>query len=423
MKIFCCLLFLLAFPIFTVPSIANGGTPKEYGAKKIKQSADRAKLTTGNNATTPRIPSNKSANSPENQIHNLDLPETTTISPVEKALASAHNSEIVRLSREGRNLESLVLFQQLDPSLQQIATKLVAAKCAWALGLVDLARDIWNELERLEQLTDQERTQLFLSHSIMEFQEREYSRATELAKLALNQATAISTSANDLSELKAQAWLVLGDASARTGRLAECRDYYSKAIELGSRNTANEARYNLGRLLFELGDRVKSKEIIQNISLDYHNAAEAIELLEDLEMADRDYIAAEKWSSEGLRNFQPYFQEDVRRYKRITILASLRKFEELEKELTQLKENYSDENTYYILGRALAVKESLLAYLDPTSDPQTRKEELIPALTSALIIANSPEKVAPQTPVLTKTEVSATDKRKRARIKNKGKNG
>lgn len=289
-------------------------------------------------------------------------------------VVAAQNSEISRLFREGRHLEALVAFEELNSETRQLATQLVAAKSAWALGLIEFARNIWNGLEKENKLNGESLVRVLLSHAIMEFQEHEYARATELAEKAIAEIDMESSSDEQIGNLKGHCWLVIADSYARSAKFGDARLYYEKAITFGNRNTAYEARLQLGRILLDLGDRTKAREALQGIGLDFYNAAEAIELLEDLELEEKNYVLAEKWSSEGLRKFMPYFHDDVRTYKRIVILNHLNRREDAQNELESLKAQYSEDNAYYIMGRALLAKDMLLSYFDPVLELSMRRE-------------------------------------------------
>ncbi len=352
------------------------------------------------------------------------VPNPSKPSAIERTLASAQNTEVTRLSREGRHLESLVIFQQIEPSLRQLATQLVAAKSAWALGLVSYARELWNELELQDKPSGEERARFLLSHAVMEFQEREYSRATELAEKAITEMEGDAATSSQFGDLKAQCWLVIAESYSRLAKLGDAREFYEKAIAAGARDTANEARLQFARVMLEMGDRSKARETLQGIGLDFHGAAEAIEVLEDLELADKNYLAAEKWSSEGLRRFMPYFHDDVRIYKRVVILNNLNRRKDAEKELASLKEQYAEDNAYYIMGRALLAKENLLSYFDPVFEQSLRKELVREPLITPLGADLASRTDLPKETVIKASKVKGTTaKSTRTRLKKGKKNG
>ena len=108
------------------------------------------------------------------QVAASDLPELTK---------GSHNrmETISDLSRAGKHFEAIVKLITATEELN-LSDKLAAAKSAWALGLVQRARALWDEALANKDFQDDERARASLGRAIIELQESNFEAARAISE-------------------------------------------------------------------------------------------------------------------------------------------------------------------------------------------------------------------------------------------------
>jgi tetratricopeptide (TPR) repeat protein len=264
--------------------------------------------------------------------------------------SGADVEQIAELGRRGMHYDALKQF--LDSGgASTIADKLILAQSAWALGLVDTAREIWDEVFANPEFTGTERSRSILARAIMELQEGEYERARAYAERAANDL--------DASELRAQFWLVIAEALKEQGALSLSEGYYKKAIEEGSASVKNEASYLLGECQFRLGRLREARFSFAGIETSSEHTPRALRRLAEIDSAQRNYEGVLTWIEEGRANYPSEFRDGWSAYTSVSALLQLGRSDKAKAEVEQFRVQHSEDSPWFSL--AVAALEATLA--------------------------------------------------------------
>lgn len=266
----------------------------------------------------------------------------------QRAMLSAEHvplpgESVAERSAQGNHFEALValLQSEKEPSL---ADKLAGARSAWALGLIDRARSLWEEVFALNSFRDQERYRAMLARGIMELQERHFEEARSLAEQAASQIGP--------SEIRAQLWLLIAEALKEQHAMSVAERYYQRAIEEGSRDIKNEARFLLGECQLQLGMMNEARYSYTGVESDSTFTVQSLHRLVQIDLQQRNYEGVLTWVSEGRENFPTEFREGEMSYAQISALTELGRIPDAERELSEFKARASDENPWRTLADA-----------------------------------------------------------------------
>jgi hypothetical protein len=160
-------------------------------------------------------------------------------------------------------------------------TRIKAARSAWALGLVNLARMEWERALDDDKLSSQERTQEILAQAILELQEGKYKLVREIS---------LGTSEflnND--SLKAQFNLLIGESYRLENKCDLAKEYYEEAINLFEDKNQDEAQFMLGECLFRLKEIEQARVAFLKISPKSQFSEKTIKRLIEIENIKENY--------------------------------------------------------------------------------------------------------------------------------------
>lgn len=258
-------------------------------------------------------------------------------------VSSVAASEIVELSREGRHFEAVV--QSMDTGhLPTVSDKLAAAKSAWALGLVDVARSYWDDALAHRDFRDSERSRAVLARAIMELQEGNHEEARAFAE-----AEAMRLSPSDL---RAQFWLLIAEALKGQGANSLSEQYYKRALEEGGKETADEASYLLGECQYALGLVNDSRYSFASIETRSKFTAEALRRLAEIDLAQRNFNGVLVWVEEARDGYPSDFNDGWTSYAKVTALIETNELEQARKELERYLTKNSDKDNWFALAQA-----------------------------------------------------------------------
>ncbi|MFN8388988.1 MAG: hypothetical protein U0136_01710 [Bdellovibrionota bacterium] len=273
-----------------------------------------------------------------------------TVAPVQVSTES-----IADLSRSGKHFEALTRYVQ-NPQNLGTAEKLAAAKSAWALGLVDRARALFDEVLANKDFRDDERARASLARSIVELQESNFEEARAIAERA--------GAKLESSDLRAQFWLVIAEALKEQNALSIAETYYQKAVKDGGREVQNEARYLLGECQLKLGMINESRYSFAAVEAGSPYTLQALRKLVEIDLTQRNYEGVVTWSDEGRESYPSDFRDGWLSYALISALVELGRPQDAEKELKDLKTQQSENNPWYALSQA-ALEAKLVSELYP----------------------------------------------------------
>ena len=250
---------------------------------------------------------------------------------------------IEELARRGKYYEAIVrLFEEED--LSTPAEKLAAAKAAWALGLVDTARELWDEVFAQRNFRDLERSRAMLARSILELQESKYEAARSFAEAAAQELSA--------SDLRAQFWLVIAEGLKEQGALSLAEGYYKKAAEEGNKKIANEALFLLGECEFKLGLISEARYAFAGIDTSTAYTAAALKRLAEIDLSQRNYEGVVTWVEEGRDSYPSEFEDGWTTYALSTSLLELGRTDEAQSEVNTFGVKHTEQDAWFLLARA-----------------------------------------------------------------------
>ncbi len=250
---------------------------------------------------------------------------------------------IAELSRRGKHYEAMKAFVRVGEA-GTLADKLMLARSAWALGLVDTAREVWDEVLANAEFTGTERARAILGRSILELQEGHYERARAYAErgaLDVNR-----------SELRAQFWLVIAEALKEQGALSLSEGYYKRAIEEGGVSVQNEANFLLGECQFRLGRLTDARYSFAGIETSSLHTPKALRRLAEIDSQQKNYEGVLTWIEEGRTNYPSEFRDGWSIYSKVTALLALGRTRQAKREVEQFRVQHSADSPWFVLAAA-----------------------------------------------------------------------
>ena len=262
----------------------------------------------------------------------------------ETATTALYVESVAQLNKRGKHIEAIAAFKKTEDSKRSLADKIAAAQSAWALGLVDMAREQWNEILANQDFKGTERTRTILALAMLELQERRYDKARALAEKALPEL--------DKSDLKAQFLIVIGEALSEQGAHSKAEQYYREAAEIGNDVIRSEAKYFIGENQFALGRLEQARQSFSEVETASDYAPRALQRLVKIDLAQGKYDGVLTWIKEGREEFSLQFEDPWIRYAQIIALAETNQIEKATEELAAFKARYSDQDSWYTLASA-----------------------------------------------------------------------
>jgi tetratricopeptide (TPR) repeat protein len=274
---------------------------------------------------------------------------------VDSQLSGSSLESIADLSRRGKHFEALAKYCTAE-NQASFADKLAAAKSAWALGLVQRARALWDEVLANADFQGEERTRTSLARAIVELQESDFEEARAIAERA---AAKLSS-----SDLRAQFWLVIAEALKEQNAMSLAEGYYTKALNDGGKAVQNEARYLLGECQLKLGMINDARYSFAGVEAGSHYTVQALRKLIEIDLSQRNYDGVLTWAEEGRESYPTDFRDGWLSYAMISSLVELGRADDAQKELHELKVRLSENSPWYTLSSA-AVEAKLVGEMYP----------------------------------------------------------
>ena len=278
---------------------------------------------------------------------------------------------VTALSRRGKHLEAIAQYRNLAEDQITLAEKIAAAHSAWAAGIIDLSRDLWNGILAQREFKGIERQRAVLSLAILELQENNPERARFLAEQSLSEV--------QTSDLKTQFLLLIGESLTEQGAHSKAENYYQEAVTTSNDVIRSEAKFLYGKNQLALGRIDSARKAFTEVETASDNAPEALFNLIKIDLDQGQYNGVLTWIKEGREEFPMQFEDSWVRYAYIVALANTKQLTKCAEEVSNFKTRYSDQNPWFILaqseyeGRELATE---LNRLSGKSAPEMDVAEL-----------------------------------------------
>lgn len=261
-----------------------------------------------------------------------------------RAEGSIFGSDILLAAKEKQHYEVVLRSQERREAELTFAEKIAVARSAWALGLTDLARGLWQEILADREFQGPERDRIILSHAILELQEGRYVEARRIAERG--------SARLEPSDLRAQFFLVIAETLREQEVLSKAEVYYKRAQEDAQGEVRSEASFLLGKCQIALGLLGQARKSLVSVESHSQYAPMALVHLVEVDMGQKQYEAALTWIHEGREMFPETFESEWMRFSHISALTELGRVKEAERELGKFKKRYADGSAWYSLARA-----------------------------------------------------------------------
>ena len=255
----------------------------------------------------------------------------------------ARQDSVSEYSQRGMHFEAMVAAYEGTTELS-LGDKLSGARSAWALGLVDTARRLWDEALATNNFDDIERHRALLARAIVELQEGRFEDARAIAERAANTLQA--------SDLRAQLWLVIGEALREQGAPSLAEGYYRKSIEDGSNEIQAEGRFLLAECQLKLGRINDARYTYAALDSRSKFTPRALRRLAEIDLTQRNFEGVITWIEEGRELGTADLQDGWSSYALIAAFTELGRIDDAEKELLSLKTRHTDQDRWYTLSEA-----------------------------------------------------------------------
>ncbi len=285
---------------------------------------------------------------------------------VAATLSASGNSldTVGELSRRGKHFDAIVKVYD-EKEQMTLADLLGAAKSAWALGLVDRAREYWDQALSNPDFKEDERYRAMLARSIVELQEGGFEQARSIAERAAAKL--------DSSELRAQFWLVIAEALKEQKALSLAEEYYNKAIKDGEATVQTEARFLLGECELKLGRLSEARYAFASVDAGSTFTLQALRRLIEIDLTQRNYEGVLTWVNEGRESYPTEFRDGWTTYAMVSSLVELQRTDDARKELKEFRIRRSDQDTWYPLAEAAIEARSVRAMFHAGETAESEK--------------------------------------------------
>lgn len=230
-----------------------------------------------------------------------------------------------------------------------ISEKLATAKSSWALGMINEARKLWDEVLADKEFQGEERERTVLARAILEVQEGNYDLGRSFAERTAR--------AMPESELRGQFWLLIGEALRGQGAFSIAESYYRKAVDEGDMEVSKEAKYLLGDTQYRLGLIDDARKTFASIESDSQWTPKALRQLANIDLQQRNYDGVLIWIGEGRESFPSQFSDGWSTYAYVSANLELGRIEDAQAEMNAYRINNGEEDIWVILAASALASE------------------------------------------------------------------
>lgn len=248
------------------------------------------------------------------------------------------------LSSSGKHLRALSVYQTQLEDDRTLVEKLSAARSAWGLGLVDIARSIWDDALSDAALDGIERQRVTFARAIMELQEKNFEVARSMAEHALIRATE--------PKMRVQLSLLIAESLKSQGAWSLAETYYNAALENAEGVQRDEVVFLLAENQYTLGRLQDARKRYSEVDISSVYAPRALRRLIEIDFRDRSYNLLIPWIEQGRERFSSEFEDAWIRYVMTIALIEIGELAEADKEYVLFAKWYAENNGWRLLAQA-----------------------------------------------------------------------
>jgi tetratricopeptide (TPR) repeat protein len=220
------------------------------------------------------------------------------------ATQAQHSIDVEKKTQSGEWLEALTAYKKMPTRKVTATTALSAAKSAWALGLVDLAKKEFDRALVLDsssaQLSTESRARIYFSRGAIELQEGNYQGAIVYAE----KADKLVREAGPLNSEINQLW---GEALFKSNKPQLALRKLEQALTGVSNEHAGDLHYSIGSAAMILGQLEKAEDHFTQIPVRHVRSALAIKSLGTIALENRKYQEVIFWLNKGREEYPDAF--------------------------------------------------------------------------------------------------------------------
>lgn len=247
------------------------------------------------------------------------------------------------LFEQGKYMPALLQYKR-NIDHRTLSDLLYGAKSAWALGLVNEARAIWDEVLSHRECQGTERARALFARSLLEYQEGNFDLARTTAE---DGASLLPESA-----LRGELWFVVGESLVGGEFWSLAEPYYEKALREASKERKQETLLRLAMVRDKLGRIKDARKTLIQIELTSDMTPKALHELLTIDAKANNSGGVRTWINEGRMGYPSQFNDPEVNYLLISALLKDDMVHEASAELKKSIDASNDSNVWNILSTA-----------------------------------------------------------------------
>lgn len=209
-------------------------------------------------------------------------------------------TDVQMLSSNGEHYKALVTYEKIPKRRITTDAKIAYGRSCWALGLTKEAVAAFDEALLDESVSSLERGRIFLSRSIIEFQDKNYQTTVLFAQKAID---AVETA----GPLRAKMYLLAGQAHMKLANYGVAEQQLSKALDEAASTDKPDIYFHLGEARFNMNQLEEAKQSYESIPTSYDRISFVIRRLAEIALAQNNPKQASFWLTKGRTDYADSF--------------------------------------------------------------------------------------------------------------------
>jgi tetratricopeptide (TPR) repeat protein len=256
-----------------------------------------------------------------------------------------HSVEVERQAQAGEWMAALAAYKKMPSRKITSSTALAAAKSAWAMGLVDLAKAEYDRaivLDRNEPtLSDDAKVRIYFARGVIELQEGKYQRAIAFAEKAFMLV--------ESSPLRGEIGQLWGESLLKLNKPEAAIRKFETALNEVSEENLGELHYNIAAACMSVGELEKAEKHFTSIPLTHPKTGLAVKALASIAMENRKYKDALFWLKKGRADYAELFLDSWVDYALVKASTVLGQIPQAEQMANDANEKYPPSDGWLIL--------------------------------------------------------------------------
>lgn len=258
-----------------------------------------------------------------------------------------HSIDVQRLAAKGEYFQALVDFEKLPKRKASTEAVSAAARSAWGLGLSQRAIQEYDKVLLDEKLGTVERSRIYLSRAVIEFQEDRFQTAVLYSERSVGLL-------KESSPLRAKALLVWGNGLGEMGLHAAAEQKYLQALDEVEIEDKAELNYRVGIVQMRLGKIDEARSNFEKVPLHHDRTAESMRYLSQLALESSNYKEAEFWLSKGRSEYPDSFLDSWVDYVLVRVAIDADDRDKVKNLMEEAKKKYPPSDDWLNLLQAAA---------------------------------------------------------------------